>query len=61
MEENQNIPQVQPAENRQTLVASGQMRNWTSYFKEFIMLFLAITLGFLLKIKEIRSQNKTLK
>jgi hypothetical protein len=46
MEENQNIPEIQLSENQQTNVAYGLKREWTSYFKEFLMLFLAISLGF---------------
>ena len=47
MEENQNIPLEQPTESRQLMVASGSKREWTSYIKEFIMLFLAVFTGFL--------------
>ncbi len=47
MEENQNIQEVQPIENQQAIVASGSKRNWTSYLKEFLMLFLAVFAGFL--------------
>lgn len=47
MEKNQNIPEIQPAENQQVIVASGLKRNWTSYLKEFLMLFLAVFAGFM--------------
>ena len=46
MEENQNIPEVHPIENQQA-IASDSKRNWTSYIKEFLMLFLAVFAGFL--------------
>ncbi len=45
MEENQNIPEVKPAGIPAPLLADR--RNWTSYFKEFFMLFLAVFCGFL--------------
>lgn len=48
MEENQNNPEVQPAENSQpVLFTSTPKRKWTSYFKEFLMLFLAVFAGFM--------------
>lgn len=48
MEENQNNPEVQPAENSQpVLLTSPPKRTWISYFKEFLMLFLAVFCGFL--------------
>ena len=47
MEGNQNIPEIEPTESQQTIVASGSKRNCTSYFKEFLMLFLAVFCGFL--------------
>lgn len=48
MVENQNIPEVQPAENSQpVLLTSPPKRKWTSYFKEFLMLFLAVFAGFM--------------
>lgn len=48
MEENQNNPEIQPAENSQpVLLTSTPKRKWTSYFKEFLMLFLAVFAGFM--------------
>lgn len=48
MEENQNKPEVQAAENSQpVLLTSPAKRKWTSYFKEFLMLFLAVFAGFM--------------
>lgn len=48
MEENQNIPEVPPTENQQTVSPStAEKRNLISYFKEFLMLFLAVFCGFL--------------
>lgn len=47
MQENKNIPEEQPTENKQPIVASGSKRDWTSYFKEFLMLFLAVFCGFM--------------
>lgn len=48
MVENQNIPEAQPAENSQpVLLTSPPKRKWTSYFKEFLMLFLAVFAGFM--------------
>lgn len=48
MEETPNNPEIQPAENPQpVLLASAPKRNLISYFKEFLMLFLAVFCGFL--------------
>ncbi len=48
MGENQNNPEVQAAENSQpVLLISPSKRNLISYFKEFLMLFLAVFCGFL--------------
>jgi hypothetical protein len=48
MEENQPIPEVQPTENQQPAFPStAGKRTWISYFKEFLMLFLAVFCGFL--------------
>ena len=48
MEENQNNPETQPVENSQpVLLTSLPRRNWISYLKEFLMLFLAVFCGFL--------------
>jgi hypothetical protein len=48
MKDHQNNPEVQPAESQQPLVvASDSKREWISYFKEFLMLFLAVFAGFL--------------
>jgi hypothetical protein len=47
MEQNQNIPEEQPTENQPPMVAFSSKRDWTSYFKEFLMLFLAVFCGFL--------------
>lgn len=48
MKENQNIPEIQPTQNQQPLFPStAEKRNWISYFKEFLMLFLAVFCGFL--------------
>lgn len=48
MEENQNIPEVQPVEIRPPVLHStADKKNWQSYFKEFFMLFLAVFCGFL--------------
>jgi hypothetical protein len=48
MEENQNISEVPPTENQQPLSPStAEKRNLISYFKEFLMLFLAVFCGFL--------------
>jgi len=59
MEENQNNPEIQPEENQKPEVASGSKRVWTSYLKEFLMLFLAISLGFFVDNKrdQITEQN----
>jgi len=52
MAENQNIPEVQPIEIPAPVVGDkAGKRNWKSYFKEFLMLFLAITLGFFVENK----------
>lgn len=48
MVENQNIPEVPPTENQQPVPPStAEKRNLISYFKEFLMLFLAVFCGFL--------------
>ena len=48
MEENQNIPEEQAAESLEPIVLTPKSnREWTSYFKEFLMLFLAVFAGFL--------------
>jgi len=48
MKENQKIPEVQVTESGpSSLVASESKRDWTSYLKEFLMLFLAVFCGFL--------------
>jgi len=52
MEENQKIPEEQAGEiqgqvTTQPAVLSSSKRDWTSYFKEFLMLFLAVFCGFL--------------
>lgn len=48
MEENKNLPKVPPTESQpSTVLNSYSKRNWTSYFKEFLMLFLAVFCGFL--------------
>lgn len=47
MEGNQNIPEIEPTESQQKILASGSKRDWTSYLKEFLMLFLAVFAGFL--------------
>ncbi|RIW18276.1 hypothetical protein D0X99_00835 [Algoriphagus lacus] len=48
MEENQIKPEIQAAENTQPVLAtSPPKRNLISYFKEFLMLFLAVFCGFL--------------
>lgn len=48
MEENQNFPDVPPTQNKQPLFPStAEKRNLISYFKEFLMLFLAVFCGFL--------------
>lgn len=48
MDENKNNPEIQPAENSQpVLPTSPPKRNWTSYLKEFLMLFLAVFAGFM--------------
>jgi len=52
MEEKQSIPEVKDTENQQSFVLnSDSKRDWTSYIKEFLMLFLAITLGFFVENK----------
>jgi hypothetical protein len=43
MEENQNNPEIQ----KPVMNATSDKRNWTSYFKEFLMLFLAVFAGFM--------------
>lgn len=48
MDENKNIPEIQPKENDQPVLhATTVKKNWTSYIKEFLMLFLAVFCGFL--------------
>jgi hypothetical protein len=48
MEENNSIPEVPPAENQSpVLLTSAPKRNFISYFKEFLMLFLAVFCGFM--------------
>ncbi len=47
MEENKNIPEIPYTESQGSIVASGSKRDWTSYFKEFLMLFLAVFFGFM--------------
>ena len=48
MEENQNNPVVKPTENQQPVSPStAEKRNLISYFKEFLMLFLAVFCGFM--------------
>jgi hypothetical protein len=48
MEENKNIQEILPTESKQTSVLpSDTKREWTSYFKEFLMLFLAVFAGFM--------------
>lgn len=48
MEEKQQVPEVQPTENQPSVLhPSSPKRNLTSYFKEFLMLFLAVFCGFL--------------
>jgi hypothetical protein len=47
MDENQNIQNDQIPENQDQVVISSSHRDWTSYFKEFLMLFLAVFCGFL--------------
>lgn len=48
MDENKNNPEIQPAENSQpVLLTSPPKRKLTSYFKEFLMLFLAVFAGFM--------------
>ncbi len=47
MEENKNIPEIPTTESQESIVASGSKRDWTSYFKEFLMLFLAVFFGFM--------------
>jgi hypothetical protein len=49
MDENQSILKEQPEESHPppTEAASNSKGNWKSYFKEFLMLFLAVFCGFL--------------
>jgi hypothetical protein len=47
MEDHKNIPDIKPADNQQPIVASDSKRDWASYIKEFLMLFLAVFAGFL--------------
>ncbi|MCH6235724.1 hypothetical protein [Cognataquiflexum rubidum] len=48
MDENKNIPEVRPTEKEQPVLhATTVKKNWTSYIKEFLMLFLAVFCGFL--------------
>jgi hypothetical protein len=48
MGENKNIPEVRPTEKEQPVLhATTVKKNWTSYIKEFLMLFLAVFCGFL--------------
>jgi len=48
MGENKNIPEVQATEIPAPVVGGkAGKRNWKSYFKEFLMLFLAVFCGFL--------------
>lgn len=48
MEENKNISDKESAGSGQSLVLTSILkRNWTSYIKEFLMLFLAVFCGFL--------------
>jgi hypothetical protein len=63
MEEKQQIPEGQPQENQSSAVlAPASKKNWTSYFKEFFMLFLAISLGFFVENqREAYVENKSAK
>jgi hypothetical protein len=48
MDESKNIPKILPTENSQlVLLTSPPKRSLISYFKEFLMLFLAVFCGFL--------------
>ncbi|MDI1324020.1 MAG: hypothetical protein PSV36_14810 [Algoriphagus sp.] len=59
MEENQNIPEVKPTENSQPVShATADKRTLISYFKEFLMLFLAVFCGFLAEnYRDSQSEN----
>lgn len=63
MDENQSIPKEQPEESHPpTKAASNSKGNWKSYFKEFFMLFLAISLGFFVENqRETYVENKSAK
>lgn len=48
MEDNQNLPEDHTSENQTSLILNSRVsREWSSYFKEFLMLFLAVFCGFL--------------
>jgi hypothetical protein len=58
MEENKNIPEIPYTQSQESIVASGSKRDWTSYFKEFLMLFLAVFCGFMAEnYRDSQSEN----
>ncbi len=59
MEENQ-APETEENLSNKEVVSSLKKRNWKSYFKEFFMLFLAISLGFFVENqREAYVENKS--
>jgi hypothetical protein len=58
MEENKNIPEIPSIKSQEPIMASGSKRDWTSYFKEFLMLFLAVFFGFMAEnYRDSQSEN----
>ncbi|MBK9737564.1 MAG: hypothetical protein IPO92_22450 [Saprospiraceae bacterium] len=48
MEENQNLQEKQASDNKENIIIAPRLkRDWASYIKEFIMLFLAVFAGFM--------------
>ena len=61
MEENQ-APGTEKVLSNKEVISSLKKKNWTSYFKEFFMLFLAISLGFFVENqREAYVENKSAK
>jgi len=53
MDENQNIPNEQiPGNQEQVVISSSSHRDWTSYLKEFLMLFIAVLEKYLVMANE---------
>ncbi len=47
MEDNQKNSELEPIKSQPPIVVSGSKKDWTSYVKEFLMLFLAVFAGFM--------------